>query len=74
MRGSTGKRLKNSGDRSRKKKKRNLVGNYLESSWQNYYTAGGRKDMKKKEKGDRMKIGINEKILGMRKLEEGAML
>jgi len=30
--------------------------------------------MKKKEKGDRMKIGINEKILGMRKLEEGAML
>ena len=29
LRGSMGKRLKNLGDRNRKKKRRNLVGNYL---------------------------------------------
>jgi len=57
-----GKRLKNLGDRSRKKKRRNLVGNYLESSQQNYYTAGERKNMKKKEKEDRTKIGIDGKF------------
>jgi len=57
-----GKRPKNSSDRSRKKKKRSLVGNYLGSSWQNYYMARGRKDTRKKEKGDGTKIGINGKI------------
>jgi len=67
-----GKRLKNSGDRNRKKKRRNLVENYLESSQQNYYMAGERKDTKKKKKGDGTKL--MEKFLRTRKLEERAML
>jgi len=56
------KRPKNSGDRSRRKKRRNLAGNYLGSLWQNYYTNGGKKDIKEKERRDRMKIGVNGKI------------
>ena len=57
-----GKRQKNLGDRSWKKKRRNLAGNYQENSWLNYYTDGGEKDMKRKEKRDGMRIGINGKI------------
>jgi len=62
LRGSTGKRQKNLGDRSWKKKRRNLAGNYQENSWLNYYMGGGEKDIKKKEKRDGMRIGINGKI------------
>ena len=63
MRGSIGKRPKNSGDKSRRKKRRNLVGNYLGSLQQNYYMDGERKDIREKEKRDRMKIGVDRKIL-----------
>ena len=57
-----GKRQKNLGDRSWKKKRRNLVKNYQENLWLNYYTVGGEKDMKEKEKRDGMKTGIDGKI------------
>ena len=57
-----GKRPKNSGNRSRRKKRRNLVGNHLGSLQQNYYTNGGRKDMREKERKDGMKIGVDGKI------------
>jgi len=43
-----GKRLKNSGDRSRKKKRRNLAGNYLGSLQQNYYIDGEEKIQERK--------------------------
>jgi len=36
--------------------------NYLGSSQQNYYTDGGRKNMKGRERKDRMKIGVDGKI------------
>jgi len=62
LRGSTGKRQKNLGDRSWKKKRRNLAGNYQENLWLNYYMGGGEKDIKKKEKRDGMRIGIDGKI------------
>ena len=62
MRGSTGKRQKNSGDRSRKKKKKNLVRNYLGNLWQNYYMDGKGKGIKGRERRDGMKIGINGRI------------
>ena len=48
MKESTGKRLKNLGDKSRKKKKRNLVMNYLRSLWQNYYMGGEEKEEEEK--------------------------
>jgi len=57
-----GKRLKNSGDRNRKKKRRNLVGNYLGNLQPNYSIDGDKKDMKRKGKKDRRKIGVNGKI------------
>ena len=62
MKESTGKRLKNLDDRSRKKKKRNLVMNYLRSLWQNYYMDGEEKDTKRRGRKDKMKIGVNGKI------------
>jgi len=62
LRGSTGKRQKNLGDRSWKKKRRNLVENYQENLRLNYYMDGGERNMKGKEKRDGMKIGINGKI------------
>ena len=76
MRGSTGKRQKNSGDRSWKKKRRNFAGNYQGNLQPNYYMDGGEKDMKRKERGDGTRIGIDgkKKFLGTRNLEGGAML
>ena len=49
------------GNRSWKKKRRNFAGNYQGNLWPNYYTDGGEKDMKRKERGDRTRIGINGK-------------
>jgi len=57
-----GKRQKNLGDRSWKKKRRNLVKNYQENLWLNYYMDGGEEDMKRKERRDGTKIGIDGKI------------
>ena len=71
-----GKRPKNSGNRSRKKKRRNLARNYLESLRQNYYIDGRRKDTKKRERKNGRKIGVNEKkkFLRTRKLEGETIL
>ena len=57
-----GKRQKNLGNRSWKKKRRNLVENYQENLWLNYYMDGGEKDMKGKERRDGTRIEIDEKI------------
>jgi len=57
-----GKRQRNSGDRSRKKKKRNLAGNYLGNLWQNYYTDGEGKGTKGRERRDGMKIEVDRRI------------
>jgi len=57
-----GKRQKNLGDRSCKKKRRNLAGNYQGSSQLNYYTVGGEEDMKGKERRGGTRIGIDGKI------------
>jgi len=57
-----GKRQKNLGDRSWKKKKRNLAENYQESVQQNYYTDRGKEDTKERERRDGMKIGVDRKI------------
>ena len=62
MRESTGKRQKNSGNRSRKKKKKNLARNYLENLQQNYYTNRKEKGMKERERSDGTKIGVDERI------------
>jgi len=62
LRGSTGKRQKNLGDRSWKKKRRNLVENYQENLRLNYYIDRGERNMKGKEKRDGTKIGIDGKI------------
>jgi len=62
LRESTGKRQKNLGNRSWKKKRRNLARNYQENSWLNYYMGRREKDMKKKEKRDGTRIGIDRKI------------
>jgi len=59
---STGKRQKNLGDRSWKKKKRNLAENYRGSLWQNYYMGGAKGDTKGRERRDGTKIGIDGKI------------
>jgi len=56
------KRQKNLGDRSWKKKRRNLAGNYQGSSQLNYYTVGGEKDIKGKERRGGTRIGVNGKI------------
>ena len=40
----------------------NSVGNYLESSWQNYYMDGKRKSIKERKKRDGMKTGVDRKI------------
>ena len=71
-----GKRPKNSGNRSRKKKRRNLARNYLESLRQNYYIDGRRKDTKKRERKNGRKIGVNEKkkFLRTRKLKGETIL
>jgi len=71
-----GKRPKNSGNRSRKKKRRNLARNYLENLRQNYYIDGRRRDTKKRERKNGRKIGVNEKkkFLRTRKLEGETIL
>jgi len=70
-----GKRQKNLGDRSWKKKRRNFAGNYQGNLWPNYYIDGGEKDMKRKERGDGTKIGIDGKnSSGQGNLEGEAML
>ena len=44
------------------KKKRNLVGNCLGNSQQNYYIVGKKKDMRRKGKKGGMKTGADGKI------------
>jgi len=56
------KRLKNSGNKNKKKKRRNLVRNYLGNLWPKYFTNGDKKDMRRKEKRNRRKIGVDRKI------------
>jgi len=57
-----GKRQKNLGDRSWKKKRRNLARNYQGSSQLNYYTVRGEEDMKGKERRGGTRIGVDGKI------------
>ena len=57
-----GKRQKNLGDRSWKKKRRNLAGNYQGNLQLNYYMVGGEKDMRKKERRGETRTGIDRKI------------
>jgi len=57
-----GKRKKNLGNRSWKKKRRNLARNYQGSSQLNYYTVRGKEDMKGKERRGGMRIGVDGKI------------
>jgi len=57
-----GKRQKNSDDRSRKKKKKNLVRNYLGNLWKNYYMNREGKGTKGRERRDGMKIGVDGRI------------
>jgi len=56
------KRLKNSGDRNRKKKRRNLARKYLGNLQPNYFMDGDKKGMRRKGKKNRRKIGVNRKI------------
>jgi len=56
-----GKRQKNLGNRSWKKR-RNLAGNYQGNSQPNYYTVGGEEDMKGKERKGGTRIGVDGKI------------
>jgi len=56
------KRLKNSGNRNRKKKRRNLVRNYLGNLWPKYFINGNKKGMRRKRKRIRRKIEVNGKI------------
>ena len=46
----------------RQELRRNFAGNYQGNLRPNYYMNGGEKDMKRKERGDGMRIGINGKI------------
>jgi len=57
-----GKRLKNSGNRNRKKKRRNLARKYLGNLQPNYFMDGDKKGMRRKGKKNRRKIGVNRKI------------
>ena len=62
MRGSTEKRQKNLGNKSWKKKRRNLAGNYQGNLWLNYYMVGRGKGMREKEKKGGTKTGVDGKI------------
>jgi len=62
LRGSTEKRQKNLGDRSWKKKRRNLVKNYQGNLRLNYYMDGEEEDMKGKERRDGTRTGTDGKI------------
>ena len=57
-----GKRQKNLGDRSWKKKRRNLAGNYQGNSQLSYYTVGRKEDMKGKERRGGTRTGVDGKI------------
>ena len=57
-----GKRQKNLGDRSWKKKRRNLAGNYQGNLQLNYYMVGGKEDTKGKGRKDGTRTGIDGKI------------
>ena len=57
-----GKRQKNLGDRSWRKKRRNLTENYQGSLQQNYCTDGEKEDMKGRERRDGTKIRVDRKI------------
>ena len=57
-----GKRQKNLGDRSRKKKRRNLAGNYLGNLQQDHYTDREEKGTKERGKKDGMKTKVDGKI------------
>jgi len=56
------KRLKNEDNKSKKKKKRNLVRNYLGNSQQNCCMVGEKESMKGKGKRGGTKTGVNGKI------------
>ena len=56
------KRLKTSGNRNQKKKKRSLVENYQGNLQPNQYMDRKEKDTKGKERGDGKKIGIGRKV------------
>ena len=62
MRGSIGKRQKNLGDRSWKKKKRNLAESYLGSLQQGYYMDRAKGDMRERERRNGMRIRVDGKI------------
>jgi len=62
LRGSTGKWLKKSGDRSRLKKKRNSTGPCWANIWQKLFMDGGIRSTKGKERGDGRKTGPNGNI------------
>jgi len=62
LRGSIGKRQKNLGDRSWKKKRRNLAENYLGSLQQGYYIGRAKGDTREKERRDGTRIGVNRRI------------
>jgi len=62
LRESMGKRLKNLDDRNRKKKRKNLVGNYLGNLQPNYSIDRDKKGIRRKGKKDRRKIGVSGKI------------
>ena len=54
--------MKDQDNRSKRKKKRSSVRNYLGNLQQNYCTVGEEKDIKEKERKDETKTGINGKI------------
>ena len=56
------KRLKKLDDRNWKKKRRSLVKNYQGSLWSNQYTDRKEKGMKRRERRDGKKIGIDGKV------------
>ena len=62
LRGSMGKRLKNSGDKNRKKKRRNFVRNYLGNLQPNYSMNRNKKGIRRKGKKDRRKTRVDRKI------------
>jgi len=57
-----GKRQKNLDNRSWKKKRRNLAGNYQRNLQLNYYTVREKEDMREKGRKDGTRTGINGKI------------
>jgi len=56
------KRQKNLGDRSWKKKRRNLAENYPGSLQQGYYMGRAKGDTRERERRDGTRIGVDRKI------------